>query len=113
MRVRSRRLAPLAATLVLAGGGLAGCGQRNENDSDSGCSGGGLVCTIDADGATTYDLDQLGTEVVIDELQPASVRVRIARDQATLRRGVPVRLHGFVLTATATSTDEAKIRVQR
>jgi hypothetical protein len=113
MPARTRRLAPLAATLVVVGGSLAGCGQRNEADSASGCSGGGLVCTIQAEGETTVDLDQLDTKVVIDELRPTSVQVRIARDQATLRRGVPERLHGFVLTATETTAKQAKIRVQR
>jgi hypothetical protein len=98
----------LAATVACAGLALAGCGSSGGTSCD------GEVCTVESDGPGTYTLDQQSTQVELSDLRPDTVRVRINSEQQTVTRGAdPVRIRGFLVSATQTSTDHAEVRIER
>ncbi len=105
----SARLRPiLAATVASAGLALAGCG------SSGGTSCSGEVCTVESDGPGTYTLDQQSTQVELSDLSADAVRVRINSEQQLVTRGAdPIRIRGFLVSATKTSADHAEVRIER
>lgn len=102
------RIVPLLALLVPIAG-LTGCGS-----SEGGTACHETVCTVQSDGAGTYVLDELGTEVELSDLRDDSVRVRINSEQLTVRRdAAPARLRGYLLSAPKTSADRVEVRIER
>lgn len=106
MSAPRRPLVPLAIAVALAGG-LAGCG----GSGGWACS--GNVCTVQADGPLTTDVDDLGTEVELSDLTADAVRVRVNAEERVVRRGQAVRLRGFLVTATQTGTKHVEVRLER
>lgn len=102
---------PVRLALVLAAAAspvLAGCGTSG----GIGCT--GTVCTVESDGPGTYDLDELGGEVEVSDLQADSVVVRINSEERTLRRDAAAqRLRGYLVSAEETGTDRVKLRIER
>jgi hypothetical protein len=102
------RLLPALAA-VAAGTSLTACGGAGGQDARCGDH----SCTIEASGPVRFELDELTTNVAISELRADSVRVKINADSAVVRRGTQARLRGFLVTATETATDHAKVTIER